>query len=487
MATANDPYAIESQIEAAPFNRQREMAKILQQQSSNVPQGQMVSGHYVAPSFFQYLAPLVQGGVSQYLSKDADKEQLAQAAALREQSGADLARAQGIAQGQEAIPAQQGPMPQGGNLDQTTGQKAVAANPQLAAQELMKSRDPALRSLGLKYLEGYKLGEGEIQTSGIFGTLKGGEKFHAPLATDVGNAIEYRDPKDPSRVLTRVAKGVSPGEAARLADEGIAFAGGGGGGGSNQGAGTAPLANPKAAALAGQAPAKPVGSSTATPQATQSAVKPTTAGGDFTPATLPVYENDPNLSPKQNREARAKFNETINTSKKNAQDSYGVVGQSIKILKEGNASSGRGSNIVTGAGEFFGYGGKASQADSQLTALGGQLTSKVPRFEGPQSNTDVALYKSMAGDVGNANLPRSTRLAALNTIIDLNEKYYPGGNWAALRQELAGNAPKAQGGPANQINLSVGPTPKSFTASGGNTKNAPSQGLSQETRSKYGL
>jgi len=55
------------------LNRQQQMAQLLMQQGMNQPQGQMVSGRYVAPSFFQYAAPLAQLYAGQRLAEKGDK------------------------------------------------------------------------------------------------------------------------------------------------------------------------------------------------------------------------------------------------------------------------------------------------------------------------------------------------------------------------------------------------------------------------------
>jgi hypothetical protein len=65
------------------LNRQQQMAQLLMQQGSNQPSGQMVSGRYVAPSFFQYLAPLAQMYAGKSIGEKAEKEQLALAQKLR--------------------------------------------------------------------------------------------------------------------------------------------------------------------------------------------------------------------------------------------------------------------------------------------------------------------------------------------------------------------------------------------------------------------
>ena len=58
------------------LNRQQQMAQLLMQQGMQQPSGQMVSGRYVAPSFFQYAAPLAQLYAGKSIGEKAEKEQL---------------------------------------------------------------------------------------------------------------------------------------------------------------------------------------------------------------------------------------------------------------------------------------------------------------------------------------------------------------------------------------------------------------------------
>ena len=67
-----------------------------------------------------------------------------------------------------------------------------------------------------------------------------------------------------------------------------------------------------------------------------------------------------------------------------------------------------------------------AQRAAALRTIGGQLTSKMPRMQGPQSDKDVQLYREMAGDLANDQLPVETRMVALETIRDLNRKYAGG-------------------------------------------------------------
>lgn len=67
------------------LNRQQQMAQLLMQQGMQQPSGQMVSGRYVAPSFFQYAAPLLQTYAGQRLAEKGDKAAVELAQKLREQ------------------------------------------------------------------------------------------------------------------------------------------------------------------------------------------------------------------------------------------------------------------------------------------------------------------------------------------------------------------------------------------------------------------
>lgn len=64
----------------------------------------------------------------------------------------------------------------------------------------------------------------------------------------------------------------------------------------------------------------------------------------------------------------------------------------------------------------------ASQAD-QMKVLGGALTAKMPRMEGPQSDKDTAMYREMAGRIGDSGISAERRLKALDEVEKLWAKY----------------------------------------------------------------
>jgi hypothetical protein len=113
------------------LTRQQQLANLLTQQGLQQPQGQMVSGRYVAPSFFQYAAPLAQLYAGQKIAEKGDKQALDLAKQLRQQYANELVQYEDIAKGKQQVFEQAGPTPEGGNIPNQmyrTGGDVRAAN-----------------------------------------------------------------------------------------------------------------------------------------------------------------------------------------------------------------------------------------------------------------------------------------------------------------------------------------------------------------------
>lgn len=85
----------------------------------------------------------------------------------------------------------------------------------------------------------------------------------------------------------------------------------------------------------------------------------------------------------------------------------------------------------------------SSKAAAQLAVIGGQLVSKMPKMSGPQSDKDVQLYREMAGRIGDPSVTSGNKLAALQTIQQLNEHYLAqnqGSMPAAAARAVQGNS-----------------------------------------------
>ena len=91
------------------LNRQQQMAQLLMQQGQQMPSGQMVSGRYVAPSFFQYAAPLFQTYLGSRLAEKTDKQLAEEYKKLSEEKKAESERLAKALRGQETITEMAGP------------------------------------------------------------------------------------------------------------------------------------------------------------------------------------------------------------------------------------------------------------------------------------------------------------------------------------------------------------------------------------------
>ena len=88
-----------------------------------------------------------------------------------------------------------------------------------------------------------------------------------------------------------------------------------------------------------------------------------------------------------------------------------------------DASGGYAGTALSAAKGAAGISDKTTQANQKLKLIGGWMVSNVPRMEGPQSDFDVKNYREMAATVGDTTIPIKDRIAALDTLQQLQSKY----------------------------------------------------------------
>jgi hypothetical protein len=213
----------EQMLQQQQILRQQKMAEMLLQQGQQQPQGQMISGRYVAPSIFQNLAGLANQYVGQRGIEKAQQAQLDLARQLRADETSAMADFMQQRQGRpaEMFAAQAGPTMEGGNIPLQESRAAIPANPQGAYASLMANpkASPRLQNMAFNKLiaepESYTLSEGAVRFERQpDGTVKqvaaGAQKPRAPLQIDTGTAIELRDPANPTVVLQSIPKSQMP-------------------------------------------------------------------------------------------------------------------------------------------------------------------------------------------------------------------------------------------------------------------------------------
>jgi len=380
--------------------RQQRMAEMLMQQGMQQPQGQMVSGRYVAPSITQNLANLANLYVGQRGIEKADKAQLDLANRLRQQGVLEAQDIMSTMRGRQAVPEV---VPQGQTLLDDQGMLTMGSRRGVAgvAPDLEAAY---AKAAGASSAQGRALAP--LLAKQLMPDLTPEEKRYKAAVADGSWKPEKMGGFNAFlNQLTEKDKFNIAKDKAELADKGI-FIGG-----------------PSSGAM----PSSGVSMVNA-----QGGGQKVTGDARFMPANMPVYEPDPNLTNAQNREAAGKFSEEQRKNVKNAKNTFELLKDASGILNTGNPSSGMLESMVTGTKQFFGKGGETSKADQQLNMIGGALTMTQPRFEGPQGVLDVKLYEKLAGDLGNANLPIETRLGAVQQMIRLQKKYYPNGDWDSI-------------------------------------------------------
>jgi hypothetical protein len=225
----------EQMLQQQQILRQQKMAEMLMQQGMQQPQGQMVSGRYVAPSIFQNLAGLANTYVGQKGIEKAEQAQIDLAKAIRQ---GDQAATADYLQTREGKPAVEGGIygPNNQLTTQTTADMyganmelnpqykqvapvaAVPANPRAAYANL--SFDPRasarLQNMAFNKMfadpESFTLSADQsrfvVQPDGTTKQVAAGTK--KPIQIDTGTAIEFRDPDDMSKVLQRIPKSQMP-------------------------------------------------------------------------------------------------------------------------------------------------------------------------------------------------------------------------------------------------------------------------------------
>lgn len=385
------------------LNRQQQMANMLMQQSAQ-PQGQMISGRYVAPSWAQQLVPLANIMASKYIGEKADTQAAQLAAAIRGNRNAAEQKILDKVLGTPDV-ATEVAGPYTGNVPMPVAVKE-GSKPDLAGA-LREINSPTnyygagqdLKGMVLKQLMPEPTPEEKRYKAAIADGSWKPEKmggFNAFL-----NQMSEKDKA--SLAIDKARLGIAQQQLAY--DTGIGMRGMGGG-------------------VQGGAQVGVQGS----------------ANSPFVPKTIEQYQYNPNLSPKQNQEQAGKFYEKQQSNVTNAKDSFDLMKQAGSILSTGAPSSGLISNTLTAIGEAanlpFGARKQESEADAQLKMLSGALTMKQPRFEGPQGVLDVTLYQKLAGDLGNANIPVESRLATMKQMVNLQKKYYPNADWETIETKL---------------------------------------------------
>jgi hypothetical protein len=136
--------------------------------------------------------------------------------------------------------------------------------------------------------------------------------------------------------------------------------------------------------------------------------------------------------------------------RKDANDALALIQQAREIIP--NATNSYLGNAVDYGLGAIGVSTSGADNASKLKALEGALVAKMPKMSGPQSDKDVAMYRQMAAEIGNPNVPSDRRLAALSVVEEIQRRY-AGGPGA---QVFSAPAPAVGGAPVLRWNPQTG-------------------------------
>jgi hypothetical protein len=106
---------------------------------------------------------------------------------------------------------------------------------------------------------------------------------------------------------------------------------------------------------------------------------------------------------------------------KDANEALALIDQAKKLIP--NATGSYLGTAADAGARAFGISTKGDMATGQLQAIEGALVAKMPKMSGPQSDKDVALYRQMAGVIGDPTIPTERKLAALATVEEIQRRY----------------------------------------------------------------
>jgi len=482
--------------EQVQLSRQQQMADLLRQQSLT-PSGntEMVSGWAVKKSPLEGLAKMAQALAANYGQQQGDAKQAALSKALQQSQSDAFDR---MAGGQPAATqpdqlGEPGSMPEAPAAPQMTQEQRIRA--QAKAAYLMGNKELAnkllenISTLTTEQRNMAAMGQNPLQMGALdtAAKKKNGiiELQPGTTALDLATGQERFQPK--------VGEGISlnNGQASELpgyasANAGIVGAAAQATAGAqaaqdmvtvNTPQGPRMMTRAQAVQLSGGQPAQvptapPPGLNNMTPQQSQTLMKQAQAQFGLQPGGTPgtsvqgpgiplqteaqkaaeVGTVQNNLAVDKERRSAAQSPEA-QQKLLDAQDVIGLSKMANDILSKGKATGSLAGQVRDKVAGAVGVSTVSSQDAAQLAAIGGMMTSKMPKMSGPQSDKDVLTYKEMAGKVGDPSVPIGDRIAALVVIDKLNQKYLKTNENSVANEALGANT---RNGPVRRYNVATG-------------------------------
>lgn len=400
------------------ISAQRKLAEQLRNQGAEQQQGQMVSGHYVAPSWSQQLAKVLQSGLGGYLEEDARKKE-GEFNTTKSKKFADILSGNKPQQVKGSVETTAIPAFTPEQQDRFGSPLAgVERQPVTTSTETMTQESPEAMQARqqqdiLGYIQQYgSTPEGQyllsqLDKQGDRAYAKGekledrayGEQREEKLynrgrtdkLSDIDAERKYQD------IVRADTQGFQVSQQDRQFQQQYKM--------QLQSQGYQSGENAKSRAQQAE-----IAKNNVSPVAI---IDPATGQPTYVDKRQAIGQQPYNANSTSQSSPQSKMND--------AKDVLQILKQSAPLINQ-STGSGLGALVDSGAA-FFGGTTKGAQSAASLKALEGTLVSKMPKMSGPQSDKDVLLYKQMAGQIGDPNLPAKQKQAAMDTINELNSRY----------------------------------------------------------------
>jgi hypothetical protein len=382
--------------------------RLLLDSQRNPLQGQMISGHYVAPSWTQQLARLVQGyGLNKEIN-DADKKlgdynnkKRQDIAAILSGQSPQAVTTQKQEQylpayepsqmdrfGSPTVPREMQTRTVESARTETPEEVQARLRPMIYAAASQYGNDPALQLMlgDLNYGRQRADAKADLQDTRQYSEGREAVKREQQLQ-DVANNQEFQ------RIMLKEQQGFQTTQQEKQFAQQYQMMK------AQQGFQAQQQANSQNFQASNRAPVMVQG-----PDG-----KPVyVSAGDAVGQTPYVKQSEGKVNPAQQR---------VN----DATDVLGILDRAEPLIDTATGSVL--GNMVDAGQRLYGGSNQGAEASAQLKALEGLLVSKMPKMSGPQSDKDVLLYKQMAGQIGDPTIPAAQKRAAMKTIRELNQQY----------------------------------------------------------------
>jgi hypothetical protein len=213
---AQSPYLDQNAPEILALERQKKLADLLQARALEQPQGQMVSGRFVAPSLVQQLAPLANAYMGRKASEEVESKQAKLANLIRGQETQEINTFNDLLQG-----GKQGEAFKFAAMARSPELKKIGLEKMLPQRLTVKEGEEVFDISPTGEKTSVAKGQGKAHVVGNALIVDGKEIYRGrdkPIQIDTGTAIQFIDPETRTVIFSTPKQHVFAPHASQILD-----------------------------------------------------------------------------------------------------------------------------------------------------------------------------------------------------------------------------------------------------------------------------